>query len=267
MMAWIAWLKKPWKLLRKKAPTLLFVDADFLEQVRSIIVNRWKGFNTPLHTLAHALTPRFYDIDLIAQSNGKRKAPHQDKEVAIGVKKAFQSLFLASLQTEVREEFACFASGLEDFGDMLALDERGSMNPLKWWTCHGANGVHLQILATRILSQVANSSAAERNWSTYGFIHSVKRNRLGSQKAEDLVYVHSNLRLVSRRGEEYTNGPHKEWDVEAENPDLDLSLATLDINLSTSGASGSGIGSSTPRATVVGRASCSIFDDVDEEYM
>ena len=46
-----------------------------------------------------------------------------------------------------------------------------------------------------------------------------------------------------------------------------LSLAALDINLSTSGASGSGIGSSTPRATVVGRASCSIFDDVDEEYM
>ena len=150
---------------------------------------------------------------------------------------------------------------------MSTLDERGSMNTLKWWTCHGANGVHLQILATRILSQVASSSTTERNWSIYGFIHSVKRNRLGSQKAKDLVYVHSNLRLVSRRGEEYTSGPHKEWDVEAENPDLDLSLAALDINVGTSGASRSEIGSSTPRATAVGQASCSIFDDVDEEYM
>ena len=111
------------------------------------------------------------------------------------------------------------------------------------------------------------SSAAVRNWSTYGFIHSVKRNRLGSQKAEDLVYVHSNRRLVSHRGEEYTSGPHKEWDVEAENLDLDLSLAVLDINVGTSGASGSGIGSSTPHATIIGQASCSIFDDVDEEYM
>jgi hypothetical protein len=36
---------------------------------------------------------------------------------------------------------------------------------------------------------------------------------LGSQKAEDLVYVHSNLCLVSRRDEEYTSGPHKDWDV------------------------------------------------------
>ena len=181
------------------------------------------------------------------------------------MKKAFQRLFSASLQTEVREEFACFVSGLEDFGDMSALDERGSMNPLKWRTCHGENGVHLQILAPHILSQVARSSAAKRNWSTYGFIHFVKRNRLESQKAEDLVYVHSNLHLVSCRGEEYTSGPHKEWDVEVENQDLDLSLVAIDINVGTSGANGSGIGSSTPRATVVGQASCSIFDDVDEE--
>jgi hypothetical protein len=34
---------------------------------------------------------------------------------------------------------------------------------------------------------------------------------------------------VSRKGEEYTSGPHKEWDVDAENPDLELSLVALDI--------------------------------------
>jgi hypothetical protein len=57
--------------------------------VRSIIFTRWNGFNTPLHTLAHALNPKFYDEDFIALSNGKRKAPHKDKEVATGVKKVF----------------------------------------------------------------------------------------------------------------------------------------------------------------------------------
>ncbi|KAH9316504.1 hypothetical protein KI387_025131, partial [Taxus chinensis] len=35
--------------------------------------------------------------------------------------------------------------------------------------------------------QVASNSSAERNWSTYSFIHSAKRNKLGSKKAEDLV--------------------------------------------------------------------------------
>ena len=139
------------------------------------------------------------------------------------------------------------------------------MNLIKWWTCHGANGVYLQSLATRILSQVASSSSAERNWSTYGFIHSVKRNKLGSQKVEDLVYVHSNLRLVSRKGEEHTSRPHKEWDVDAENSNLELSLAALDI---VDDASGSGIqvaSSSHRGSSSAEHASCSIFDDEDED--
>jgi hypothetical protein len=133
------------------------------------------------------------------------------------------------------------------------------------WTCHGANGVYLQSFATRILSQVASSSSAERNWNTYGFIQSVKRNRLGPQKAEGLVYVHSNLRLVSRKGEEYTSEPHKVWDVDAENPDLELSLAALDI---VDDASGSGIqvaSSSHQGSSSVEHAFCSIFDDEDED--
>jgi hypothetical protein len=258
-------VEKTVEIITQEAPTLFFVEVDFVEHVRSIIVTRWNGFNTPLHTLAHALNPKFYDEDFIALSNGKRKAPHKDKEVATGVKKAFQRLFPSSQQTDVREEFACFAAGLEDFADMSALEERSTMDPIKWWTCHGANGVYLQSLATRILSQVASSSSAERNWSTYGFIHSVKRNRLGSQKAEDLVYVHSNLRLVSRKGEEYTSGPHKEWDVDAENPDLELSLSALDIDDDASG-SGIQVASSSHRgSSSAEHASCSIFDDEDED--
>ena len=112
---------------------------------------------------------------------------------------------------------------------------------------------------------MASSSSAERNWSTYGFIHSVKRNRLGSQKAEDLVYVHSNLRLVSRRGAEYVNGPHKDWDVDAECPDLDLSLAALDVG-DDAITSGTGTASSSRALpSFAERASCSIFDDEDED--
>ena len=48
------------------------------------------------------------------------------------MKKAFHGLFPTSIQTKVREELACFVVGLEDFADMSALDERSSMNPIKW---------------------------------------------------------------------------------------------------------------------------------------
>jgi hypothetical protein len=231
-------VEKTVEIITQEAPTLFFVEVDFVEHVRSIIVTRWNGFNTPLHTLAHALNPKFYDEEFIAQSNGKRKAPHKDKKVATGVKKSFQRLFPSSQQTKVREEFACFVAGLEDFADISALEERSTMNPIKWWTCYGANGVYFA-----------------KPFHSY--------HRLGSQKTEDLVYVHSNLRLVSRKGEEYTSGPHKEWDVDVENPDLELSLVALDI---VDDASGSGIqvaSSSHRGSSSVEHASCSIFYDED----
>jgi hypothetical protein len=43
------------------------------------------------------------------------------------------------------------------------------------------------------ISDGGTLSAAERNWSTYSFIHSIKRNRLSSKRAEKLVAVHSTL--------------------------------------------------------------------------
>ena len=108
-----------------------------------------------MHTFAHALNPKFYDEELIAQSNGKKKAPHKDREVANGVKKALMRIFPAHLHREVKEEFASFATGIDDYLDISSLEERSTMNLVRWWICHGANGVHLQNLAIRILSQVA----------------------------------------------------------------------------------------------------------------
>jgi hypothetical protein len=78
-------LRKPWKLFYKRVP--LYVDHDFGELVRAIIIQRWNTSNIPLHTLAHALNPKFYDDDLIVESNGKRKALHKDRTVGNGVKK------------------------------------------------------------------------------------------------------------------------------------------------------------------------------------
>ena len=44
----------------------------------------------------------------------------------------------------------------------------------------------------------------------------MKRNRLTSKRAENLVFIHSSLRLISRTQDAYREGPSKAWDV---NPD------------------------------------------------
>jgi len=56
-------------------------------------------------------------------------------------------------------------------------------------------------------------SCVERNWSTYSFIHSLKRNRLNPRRAEDLVFVHTNLRLLSRNRNTYNEGETRMWDI------------------------------------------------------
>ena len=70
---------------------------------------------------------------------------------------------------------------------------------------------------------------------------------------------------MSRRGAKYVNGPHKDWDVDAECPDLDLSLAALDVGDDAT-TSGSGTASFTrPLSSSAEQASCSIFYDEDED--
>ena len=89
----------------------------------------------------------------------------------------------------------------------------------------------------------------------------MKCNRLDSRKVEDLVYVHSNLRLASCRGPEYSSGPSREWDVDPESADLDISLVAPNIEEPRSGV---GPASSTQQSTV-GHASCSIFEEYEDE--
>ena len=73
-------------------------------------------------------------------------------------------------------------------------------------------------MANYFSSQVSSSSASERNWSTYSFIHSLKRNRLTSQRAEKLVAVHSVLRINDRNTSVYKESLASRWDVEPEEP-------------------------------------------------
>ena len=71
---------------------------------------------------------------------------------------------------------------------------------------------------------MSSSSAAERNWSTCDFIHSKKRNRLTEARAKELVYIHSNLRLVDRISEVgYTEATvqWEEWAVEDSDSDTE----------------------------------------------
>lgn len=50
---------------------------------------------------------------------------------------------------------------------------------------------------------------------------------MATSRAEYLVFVHYNLRLLSRRKEKYTNGPSKYWDLGRDHFNIDESINDL----------------------------------------
>lgn len=74
-----------------------------------------------------------------------------------------------------------------------SIEGRYILDAKSWWVTHGSSTPCIQKIALKLLVQPCSSSCCERNWSTYSFIHSLKRNKMDPKRAEDLVYVHTNL--------------------------------------------------------------------------
>ncbi|XP_062206164.1 uncharacterized protein LOC133908053 [Phragmites australis] len=188
-------------------------ESVFYEIVHGILVARWAKSNTPLHCLAHSLNPRYYTPNWLSEAEG-RVAPHDDVEISDMRNKCFRKLFpIPEDLIKIKQQFAKFSLFGSGFDSPDSIDDRNNLDPKEWWGIHGQRTSELKLLAFKLLGQPSSSSACERNWSTYGFIHSIKRNRLTPMRAEDLVFIHSNMRLLSRNSDEYLKGRSRMWDV------------------------------------------------------
>lgn len=70
-----------------------------------------------------------------------------------------------------------------------------NMCPLNWWKTFYSS-TSLSKLAVRILSAPTSSAATERTNSTFGWIHSNKRNRLHTKRAGKITYLAHNWKLL-----------------------------------------------------------------------
>ena len=69
--------------------------------------------------------------------------------------------------------------------------------PAIWWQGIASNEP-LCPIASRLLSVPCSSAACERNWSSFGLIHTKLRNKLLSGRVEKLVAIRSNLNIGQR---------------------------------------------------------------------
>ncbi|GAV59821.1 LOW QUALITY PROTEIN: Dimer_Tnp_hAT domain-containing protein, partial [Cephalotus follicularis] len=161
--------------------------------------------NTPLHCLAHSLNPSYYSSSWLNEASN-RQPPHQDNEISKERKICLKIIFSNNEEFRtVQVEYAKFSGCLEYFTDSDFISDRGKIDSKHWWLIYGSSTPLLQKFALKLLGQLSFSSCAEKNWSTYSFVHSIKRNKMTPQRAEDLVFVHTNL-ILSRRSPTYKEG-------------------------------------------------------------
>ncbi|XP_031478612.1 uncharacterized protein LOC116249604 [Nymphaea colorata] len=206
-------------IFKHEKKNIAFEDSAFFVHVRKILIARWDKSSTLLQCMAHSLNPKYYGKKWLAQGIG-RTPPHKDPKLSKNILACLNRIFIDVHQNrEAHDEFERFSTGIGE--DLCATVDKDDYAPMSWWIKHGYAYHTLQRLALRLLVQPATSSCSERNWSTYSQIHTIKQNNLTSKRAKDLVYVHSNLRLLSRNKEEYRKGETKNWDVNVEDLNLE----------------------------------------------
>ena len=100
-------------------------------------------------------------------------------EVVRERKKCFERYFSSEVERRrANEEYATFSTCLEDFSSSDFINDSWYMSPIKWWIIHEISTPMLQSVTWKLLGQPCSSSCCERNWSTYNFIYSMKRNKL-----------------------------------------------------------------------------------------
>ncbi|KAF7152905.1 hypothetical protein RHSIM_Rhsim01G0083600 [Rhododendron simsii] len=147
-----------------------------------VIDARWdRQLHSPLHAAGCFLNPAIY-----FKPSFKKK-----KEVDRGIIQALTVLVPdENLQDQISAQIEEYKQATGDFIMPLAIRQREKLSP----------GLvpELQRFAIRVLSQCCSATGCERNWSTFEFIHSKKRNRLEHKRLNDLVYVRYNLKLRER---------------------------------------------------------------------
>ncbi|KAJ9513528.1 hypothetical protein QJQ45_006174 [Haematococcus lacustris] len=104
----------------------------------------------------------------------------------------------------------------------MAAATAKSMPPHEWHRIH--TGGALGALAMKVTSQVASATSCERAWSSYGFVHNPRRNRLTASNAEMLTQLYFNSRLLKRAGKGVASKAWEWQSLEAEA--LALALST-----------------------------------------
>ena len=206
---------------------LFFLTPAIAEEIEENFMKRWDMMLTDLHYAGAILNP-YLRGHMELQQNGEAKR---------ALNRVFCRLSnpLGVGFNEVMAEMTEYEERLGPYSPKEAPDiQVTNLQPHQW--CTRVGGEALPKIAKRVLALTCSASSCKRNWSMYSFVHNKSRNRLGTKKAEDLVYIYTNTRLLrGRLGVDpvqwYENNVFSEDEDESVDGDSDTDNGNDDDNL------------------------------------
>ena len=123
---------------------------------------------------------------------------------------------IAGFCTKVTNQLALYRSKKGAFARGWIMDAAKEMPAYLWWDQHGGSVPELQAFARLVLAQPASASICERINSEFEFVKDRRRNRLGHNKANKLVALFHNLRLLKRMKTPQYSEPTIAWAADDE---------------------------------------------------
>ncbi|KAJ2938743.1 hypothetical protein O0L34_g3356 [Tuta absoluta] len=138
----------------------------------------------PIHCAAHLLDPKALGLEL---------NPSQETEAMEFIYNLANDLNLNCL-TDLAQYRA--REGL--WGKLFTWEAAEQVDAVLWWK--GICGsTALSKIALRILTAPCTSAATERSFSTQGFIHNIKRNRLLTERAAKIAFLSYNWNIKEKK--------------------------------------------------------------------
>ncbi|KAJ9523626.1 hypothetical protein QJQ45_007296 [Haematococcus lacustris] len=162
------------------------LTADQKLDLEEVVSTRRDRLHQPLHAAAYALDPEYSGHVMNAEVTNSLADIVQLLSLSTGA--AGRALI----------QFAHYKAQHNIFSRPIVQNAAKELPGCLFWETYGKGYPDLQYVATRLLAQPASSSAAEQNFSKYGFILSKRRNRLTTSRASMLVFNFSNSRLLRR---------------------------------------------------------------------
>lgn len=194
------------------------------------------SFLSHVISLSFGLFCRCY-ADSWIDEGANRQPPHSDAEINEMANDCLKKLFPAADDlTAIKAEYAKFSLLSTEFASsgtgcfsLNSITDRDVLDPKTWWVTHGSPTPKLQELALTILGHPASASCCERNWTTYKLIRAAMKIESRPKWVDDLVFVHTSLRLWTRTTKFYYSDPESMfWDIGV-NADILASLVPADL--------------------------------------